>query len=257
VSEAESSEPFWEGGEACVFYVLPDALPDEGFLGRYGGLLNLEERSRYDRFIFAHSKREFLLGRALLKIGLSMLLHLRPEKITFSMSANGKPQLEGVEAKGIEFNLTHTRGLVAVAFTRGLPIGIDAEIVEPLRANSGIAERFFSVPEIEYLSKVEPAKYDRAFFQFWTLKEAYIKARGLGMSLPLKHFDMRLPRVGDQAITIGFAPELEDDPSQWQFHSCEPSDRHVLSVAILRDSVPDVRINVKRLTLPFDFKFEI
>ena len=132
----------------------------------------------------------------------------------------------------LSFNLTNTEGLIACLIARDRELGVDVEDTQRRGETVSIADRFFSPSEVKDLHAVpEASKRDR-FFDYWTLKEAYIKARGFGLALPLGDFAFRLdpPR----APTIAFEPALDDDPSTWQFLQEWPTQQHRLALAVRR-----------------------
>lgn len=228
------SEAFERGAEAHVYVVDPDRLSDEGMAQSCLKELTEEELARHARFHFDHSKREFLAGRALMRGALAHYLGVEPSEVRFDFGREGKPELRdpGDRARGLAFNMSHTRGLVAFAIARGEMIGVDVESIEPKRADSGIAERFFSRDECEFLSKLTAANRVEFFFRYWTLKEAYLKARGLGLALPLKEFTMLFAGEDRARIGIEFSGAIKDDAAMWRFHFEKPEPDRALAVAV-------------------------
>ena len=136
-----------------------------------------------------------------------------PEAWRFSVTGHGKPILANSPSALVpRFNLAHTAGLVACAFSRDFEVGIDVENRQRT-VNLDVARRFFAPAEVAYLEQAPEDRREDIFLLFWTLKEAYIKARGLGLSLPLEQFAFTL---GDPP-QIAFAPAMRDDPSCWRF----------------------------------------
>jgi 4'-phosphopantetheinyl transferase len=120
---------------------------------------------------------------------------------------------------------------VACAVTVGRDVGVDVEYVHrPL--THAVPERFFSVQEVRDLRALPQHDQPLVFFDYWTLKESYIKARGLGLALPLAQFTFH--RVPGDAPVISFAPELHDDPASWQFAQFWPTSNHRMAVAVRR-----------------------
>ncbi|MCA1586150.1 MAG: 4'-phosphopantetheinyl transferase superfamily protein [Acidobacteria bacterium] len=135
----------------------------------------------------------------------------------------------------LRFNLSHTHGLVACVAAVGCDVGVDVEWMDRALTND-IAERFFSPHEAAELRRLPDAEQSRVFFDYWTLKEAYIKARGLGLAIPLDQFSFRLRPPAPPAIA--FEPALDDDPARWQFAQTTPTPRHRLGLAICADGRP-------------------
>ncbi|MBF0287251.1 MAG: 4'-phosphopantetheinyl transferase superfamily protein [SAR324 cluster bacterium] len=128
------------------------------------------------------------------------------------------------------FNLSHTEALVSCGVVLETDIGVDVEDTHRITSSLEIAENFFSPQEVFDLSRLsEDAQQDR-FFDYWTLKESYIKARGMGLSLPLEHFSFDLGR--SKNIDISFDQHLKDDPQNWRFWLLRPGPHHKAAVSV-------------------------
>jgi 4'-phosphopantetheinyl transferase len=205
----------------------------------YRKLLSPDESRRAERFVHPGPAMLFVVGRALARTMLSRYAAVQPRDWPFTIDGHGRPELamRPAHVPDLRFNLTHTNGLVACAVTIGRELGIDVEhIGRPL--NFDVPERFFSQQEVEDLRALPKLEQRTAFFDYWTLKESYIKARGLGLALPLRHFTFVRSADRDPAIT--FAPELPDEPHTWQFKQFWPTDEHRIAVAVRRigDDLP-------------------
>jgi 4'-phosphopantetheinyl transferase len=110
-----------------------------------------------------------------------------------------------------------------------------------------IADRYFSPHEVRALRALPPDRQRERFFEYWTLKESYIKARGMGLAIPLHQFSFHLDR--GTPVTISFDRELEDDPRAWQFDRYRPSERHLMASAIRRGVGPELRVELSE-TVP-------
>ena len=178
-------------------------------------LLSEEERARFQRFHFDEDRLAFLVAHGLVRMALSRYAPVAPAEWTFSADSYGKPSI-AAPASTLSFSLSHTRSLVACAVVRGRPVGVDVEDASrpaPLE----IAERYFGPGERRDISATDPDQRTRRFFEYWTLKEAYVKACGLGLSLPLDRFELR--RDAEGAWRIAFAPPPLDDPAAWWFRA--------------------------------------
>ena len=165
---------------------------------------------------------------------LSTFADVKPADWPLAIDDHGRPHLASRPsgAPDLRFNLSHTPGLVACAITVGREIGVDVERLGRRLVHDNIPERFFSAREVADLRARPDAEQRLVFFDYWTLKESYIKARGLGLALPLGQFSFVF--TPGCAPIIDFAPELHDDPSSWQFGQFWPTTEHRMAVAVRR-----------------------
>ncbi|MNS48137.1 4'-phosphopantetheinyl transferase sfp [compost metagenome] len=192
-----------------------------------------DERARHDRFAFEHSKAEFRLARWLVRTTLSRHAPVAPADWRFETNAHGRPAIARAHGlPDLRFNLTHTPGLLAIAVARGREVGLDAEDITRPGETIGIAHRFFAPTELEALLAL-PDEADRheRFFALWTLKEAYIKARGLGLALPLDSFAFTWREDG---LAFSCDARAEDESTRWHFTRHRPTPRHALALAVER-----------------------
>lgn len=202
-------------------------------LQRYRSLLPADELQRCDRFWKDDDRARFLIARAMVRTMLSQYVPIAPREWQFRIESYGRPEVAELPAGApdLRFNLSHTEGLVACAVTVGRAIGVDVENVHRTLTHQ-VPERFFSPQEVADLRALPEGEQQLAFFDYWTLKESYIKARGLGLALPLGQFTfLRRPGL---APVICFAPELHDDPASWQFAQFWPTRDHRMAVAVRR-----------------------
>jgi 4'-phosphopantetheinyl transferase len=153
-----------------------------------------------------------------------------PAAWTFEDLPGGKPVLAPGTAPGLSFNLSHTHGLVACAVTRDTNVGIDVERLERSTCIDDLAQRYFTPEETAGLAACTPERRESYFLDLWTLKEAYLKAIGVGLSHPLNAmaFDLADP------AQIIFRPPPRVEQRQWQFALFEPTPRHRMAVAVQR-----------------------
>ena len=195
---------------------------EEALLERYGGLLSEEERERQARPSLQGRRREILLTRMLVRTRLSLYAEIDPKEWRFGVGERGRPFIaDPVPPCFLDFNLTHTTGMILCLVAPVAGIGVDVEYLPRRNDTAAIASHFFAPQEQAGLG-------DR-FFTYWTLKEAYIKARGKGLALPLDGFWFDLD--GDEPA-ISFDDRIDDDPALWRFDSLELSADHLCSVAL-------------------------
>ena len=224
--------------EAHVWLASPDEPHEPATLEQSLALLGSQERERYRRLRREQSRREFLVTHALARTALSRYAPVSPESWSFSFGEHGRPEVSGPShGHALRFNLSHSRGLVACAVVRKLDIGVDVESAARRLRHRDLAERFFGKAEVEALRALEPEERRRRFLELWTLKEAYLKARGSGISIPLRSFQLQVS--DSEAPRIRFDPAVVcDDAASWQFALHHPSRSHTLALAIRR---PDRR----------------
>ena len=210
--------------------------------------LSSDEIVRFERFRVEIPARRFVAARAFLRETLSRLLSASPGSISFAYGPEGKPSIaEPRPPPELEFNLSHSAGLAALAVARDRAVGIDVEHVRDSVEIEALAERFFSSRERECLLSMPASGRRRAFFCCWTRKEAYLKARGGGLTTPLDRFDV--------TFAPGDAPRLladrgdPDAPNAWQIHSVplSPGTEAALVVAARADEFLSIQINPSTL----------
>lgn len=168
---------------------------------RWRGLLSGDEMERAKRFRFVRDRMRFTATRAILRSILAEHLRCRPEEVMFQYRAQGKPALADRHTESdIEFNVSHSGGAALVALSRGIALGVDIEEIRPNIEIEKLAARFFSVAEWENLTRYGSSERNEAFFRCWTRKEAYLKAKGAGLSLSLKEFDVSLASNCDDCL---------------------------------------------------------
>jgi 4'-phosphopantetheinyl transferase len=172
-------------------------------------LLEPEERERAARFKFAGPRNQFLISRAALRQALGRYLRIEAREVRFRTTANGKPEL--ANTSDLRFNLSHTEGVTVFAIAGLRQLGIDVERIRPDTNALGLAERFFSHPEVEWLRSQPASEQISAFFSCWTGKEAYIKAHGEGLSMPLSSFGV-LPASAEGSSKLQL--KVYDDPEE-------------------------------------------
>jgi 4'-phosphopantetheinyl transferase len=189
--------------------------------------LSPDERARCARFAFARDRRDFAAAHALLRTQLSRYADIRPTAWTFDARPGGKPFIVSSGESALAFNLSHTHGLVACAIARCGEVGIDVESVDRALDGRKIAARYFSKVECEWLDACDARERAVRFIELWTLKEAYIKAIGLGLTHPLNAFSFTF--ADERRILFNPPPDIE--ASAWTFALFAPSAQYRMAVA--------------------------
>ncbi len=197
--------------------------------------LDEDEIRTYQRYRVAHKKSEFLIGRALLKTILAKLLQVEVGEIKLLPDEYGKLYLASHSAQ-FAFNLSHSNQVVACVVASEGKIGIDVEKVEKNLLE--VAERFFAPGEIQYLKEASPLEQRELIYKLWTLKEAYIKAEGKGLSIPLESFNV-LELSGVSLKTF------------------QPVANYILSIAAIGQSNPDEQVVLYQVELDEQLKIKI
>jgi 4'-phosphopantetheinyl transferase len=213
-----------------LFVGLIESIDAPGTAGECRRLLSADERVRADRFMFERHRRQYIFAHAMLRLALSQVApNVAPSDWSFAYGRHGRPYVAApAMSTALHFNLSHADGCVACVVSRYEAVGVDVETVSRRAAPLSTALRFFAPEEVETLRNLpEPAAIER-FFDYWTLKEAYLKARGFGLNLPLDAFAMQVSR---ETIEISFKPDIADDPQGWHFSLCSPSPSHRLAIA--------------------------
>src|ERR1700688_4941579 len=189
---------------------------------RLRSYLNEEEVSRAERFVFPRDRDHFIVARGRLRELVGRYLHCPPNAVQFKTGRHGKLSLVD-DGDPLRFNLSHSHGLALYGFCMGREIGIDTEKIRPGFAGEEIAQRYFSAAEQRELSELPKELRDTAFFLCWTRKEAYIKAHGDGLQIPLNSFDVSL-KPGEPA-TLRSA-----DSERWSMRSFVPAPEFLATI---------------------------
>lgn len=222
---AASLRPGLGPGEVHVFAVEVDAPAAAGLLDE----LAPDERERAARFHFERDRRRFAATRASLRRLLGGYLGQPAAAVRFAYGPRGKPSLAG-EPASLRFNVTHSGGLALLAFTTGFELGVDVEPLRPVEDAEAIAERYFSPAEAAVLRGLAEPERSRAFLRGWTLKEAFIKATGDGLSRPLDEFEV--PLLPDEPARL---LRLAGDPAaaaRWWLQDLAPAEGFAAALAV-------------------------
>jgi 4'-phosphopantetheinyl transferase len=217
-------------GIVDVWYWIYESFSEATLADGWSELLTVEERERYHRFRFERDRRLYLATRALVRTVLSRYAAVSPGDWRFVADTSGKPRIAAPNVSpALHFNLANTPGIVtcAVSVAHDL-IGIDVERIDRTTDFVNLADRYFAPSESREIRAVTPANRPSRFFTYWTLKESYVKARGVGLSFPLDRFSFV---VDDNAVRISFHSDADDVASAWAFASLYVPPTYLMGVA--------------------------
>ena len=188
--------------------------------------LQPEERTRFDRYRFDRDRMMFLLGRVMARSLVGQALGVAPTAWRWREGAHGRPEIAAPDTR-VHFNLAHSAGLVACAIGCGREVGVDVEDLARAATDAALIRRYCSPEEADDIEGRGLGWRDR-FLEYWTLKEAYLKARGVGISVHLSDISFS---IDDDGVRVAFLRSLEGTDTRWAFDLHRPTDRHLLAVA--------------------------
>lgn len=212
-------------GKAHVWYFSTDQFSDT--LDVYRGVLSPNEIDKAQTFKFEKDRNISILSRGLLRMISAQYLGIHPKKIDFKYGAFGKPSY--VQRTFLKFNVSHSGTYIVLAFTRESEIGVDVELIKKNFDVLDIAQNFFSNDEIKSLETFKKPERVEAFFRCWTRKEAFIKAKGSGLSFPLDAFTVSLDKDNPELLKTEWDNE---ERNEWRLFSFIPADGYVGSLLV-------------------------
>lgn len=223
-------------GVVDLWVCVPEAVDDPDLLASYWAMLDVEEQARQQRFMFEKHRHQYLVSHGLVRWVLSQYTDISPRDWTFSTNEYGRPEISNpcTHHPSLRFNLSHAEGMAVCAVTCVDDIGVDVEHVKRRADLRNIAHYFFAPGECESLNALDDEGMRRRFFEIWTLKEAYIKGRGMGLRLPLDGFGFEI----DEFISIYFEESVVDDPARWRFALLRLDEEHQLGLALAQTGEP-------------------
>jgi 4'-phosphopantetheinyl transferase len=221
-------------------------IGDEALWARYDALISEDERARQARFRFARDRRRYLVTRALVRTVLSRYAAVRPQDWTFSTGPHGRPAISASHlAPSLEFNISHSADLVMLGITSDRMLGIDVESIDAREADIDGLDRYFAPEESAALLSLPPPARRQRFFDLWTLKESYIKARGMGLAIPLDRFRFEL--IGEQRLLLHMRPDLGDSPQRWRLWQLSLRPHYLAAVCAARGEQVSPRLTVREI----------
>ncbi|MBE9249740.1 4'-phosphopantetheinyl transferase superfamily protein [Dolichospermum sp. LEGE 00240] len=201
---------------------------DELQLQSFRETLSSDEIARAERFYFPEHRQRFMAGRGTLRTILGQYLDIAPKQVEFEYQPRGKPLLAAKFAdQGLLFNLSHSQDLALLGVSYQHQIGVDLEYIRTMSDLEGLAKRFFSAREYEYLRLLSPAQQQQIFFRYWTCKEAYLKATGDGL-VQLEEIEIDLtPNQPSKLLVSG----------DWSLRELTPANNFAAAVVVAGSNI--------------------
>jgi 4'-phosphopantetheinyl transferase len=232
--------------EVHVWLIRPDQITSNDLLQAYERLLSPEETAQRSRLRFESDRNRYLVAHALVRTTLSAYVDIDPSAWRFVRNEFGRPEPFLNQKTSLRFNLSRTAGLIACAVTRKADLGVDVEDLQRIDDPMALARQAFAASEVADLESLSAAEQRVRFFEYWTLKESWLKGRGVGLSEPLDRAAFRWGNADAR-------PQLQEWVSRanpgWQFRVSRPTSRHVMAVAVRSGSAQQFSI-VERWTTP-------
>ena len=223
--------------EIHIWYILTQEVCDLDFFTAHRHLLSAEELYTYQQFYFEAHQYQYILTRVLVRTVLSKYRNVNPQEWVFFKNKYGKPEaIQSGDAPRLRFNLSHTDGLIVCAVILDKDIGIDVENILKKKLDMTIAKRYFSQSEMKDLLESPSVLRKERFFDFWTLKECFVKAKGQGLSIPLQDISFEIQKEG--SVKLIFKPK-NNYADNWAFWLSNVSSAHKMAVAIHNDNIKD------------------
>ena len=228
--------------EIHLWQVNPDKITQPELLSKYKNLLSDDETIKQQRYKFSHDRHDALITRAFVRDLLSYYADIAPNDWRFDKGEKDKPEIVNPPLP-LRFNISHTKGLIICVVTLEDDIGCDVENTTRNNDVLAIANRYFSAIETKELFSLPEEEQRHRFFDYWTLKESYIKAWGLGLAIPLKDFSFNItdaivekktPFMIKGAISLSFAQHRVDNADRWRNWLLYPNanEPHRIAIAL-------------------------
>ena len=241
--------------EVHLWFTKPQDCHNADLLERYKSLLTKEETEKQQRYVFEKDRHDALVTRAFIRDLLSYYIEIPPTDWLFSKAEKGKPEI--IDPKiPLRFNISHTKNLIICAVTLSKDIGCDVEHAERRTDVLAIADRFFSKLESAELFSLPESDQRQRFFDYWTLKESYIKAWGEGLAIPLSDFSFHIGSskkpYQNNNIKLSFSENRDDNPDLWQSWLFYPGTEHRIALSIKHNAIDtESAINTEQYQIRF------
>jgi 4'-phosphopantetheinyl transferase len=216
-------------GEIHLWYANVDHLIEKFHVRNFDQFLSADELERVSRFRFNRDRKLFLAAHGLMRVILSNYLNVKPSELSFSIGPFGRPELAGSSSR-LRFNLSHSGKAVLLGVTLQAAIGVDIALVQSAEKLLDVARQSFTPRETEWIAGVAADEKIDRFFTIWTLKEAYVKARGFGLNLPLASFD--IIAAADGSARLGREEPLHPHHQRWIFRHFRILNEYRAAVAV-------------------------
>jgi len=226
-----------QGNQVYVWHA--DLRLPKSELARLHDLLNEEEQERALRFKVPMAREQFVISHGFLRLIIARYLGTAPTNVQIAVGEHGKPMLAGNSK--VKFNLSHTDGAATIAVTRNHEVGVDVERVRKDINVLELSDRFFSAAEAEWIRGQSENEQAHAFYLCWTAKEAYVKACGTGLSMPLSRFSL-IPSKNQQKLTLQ-SPDALGERDRWSIWQIHLQPELCCAVAV---HAPEAAIHVKK-----------
>jgi 4'-phosphopantetheinyl transferase len=239
-------------GRVDLWFASVDTAVARGRIAAYRDSLPTDEVARADRYRQEKDRNCCLVARALVRSVLSGYSGDDPAAWAFRYNAYGKPSIAQPAGLSLNFNVSHTTGLVICGVASAGELGVDVERLNRACSCLDLARRFFAGPEIAFLEQTPPERQAAVFLEFWTLKEAYVKARGVGLSMPLADFAFTLagPQAGLSAGANNPSPGIRflraggGEADEWRFAQLRLCGDYQAAVALRPPGREDLSVRV-------------
>jgi 4'-phosphopantetheinyl transferase len=230
-----------------LWIVFFDGQYSSNLIDQYRRLLTEDEKSQELCFHFDRDRIRFILTRASIRTVLSRYSVIKPEQWRFGKNEYGKPKIVNTEdsVSRISFNISHSESQIILGVTYMQNLGIDTENVMTSKVSLDLADLVFSPSEVSALHGLPERMQNERFFEYWTLKESYIKAKGIGLSIPLNQLIFEFP--DERMIKVYFHPKLNDSPAGWRFWQVRPATDYLMAVCVQRSRSSSQQLVMRRI----------
>lgn len=233
---------------AHVWFSTPVRKSDFSDWSRLEACLSEEEVERKNRFIFYEDQDAYVTAHALLRFCLSIYSKILPDQWRFQCESGGRTQIDSKQNfLDLQFSLSHTKKMVGCLIAKGTDCGFDIEKVGRIADPLGFAKQFFTPNEVSILAALTDIEQSVLFTQLWSLKEAYLKAKGIGLRIPLNCFGFEIESTNHEII---FYPPANDVSSNYQFCLHELPNHHWAAIAIKRNDTKNKRLIFQKWDFP-------